>query len=70
METFNKRQKEMKRLERQRDKEARRLQRKQNRAAGISDTESTDAPEVGPDGSPAVEPTTGEPTTGEPTTGE
>jgi hypothetical protein len=37
MESFNKRQKEMRRLERQRDKAARRLQRKQDRAAGNVD---------------------------------
>jgi hypothetical protein len=43
METFKKRQKEMKRLERQRDKAARRVQRKQDRLNG-GGVESPDAP--------------------------
>ena len=47
METFKKRQKEMRRLERQRDKAAKRKQIKAHKAAGITsesdhDTESTD----------------------------
>jgi len=55
METFKKRQKEMKRLERQRDKAARREQRKLDRANGIvstdddavaNDAASDDAPET------------------------
>src|SRR5579864_6817381 len=59
METFKKRQKEMRRLERQRDKAARRIQRKQNREAGISDEPTSDDPETAtPDQSPATAPTT------------
>jgi len=58
METFKKRQKEMRLWERQKDKEARRLLRKQNRADAASETSSHDASQVGGDGSPAVEPTT------------
>src|SRR5215469_11977072 len=54
METFKKRQKEMRRLERQKDKEARRIQRKQNRAGSAGDT-SDDTPPAGQDGSPSVE---------------
>ncbi len=47
METFNKRQKEMRRLERQRDKAAKRKEIKARKAAGIAgepdrDTESTE----------------------------
>jgi hypothetical protein len=47
METFKKRQKEMRRLERQRDKAAKRKEIKARKAAGItsepdSDTETTD----------------------------
>jgi hypothetical protein len=57
MESFKKRQKEMRRLERQKDKEARRIQRKQNRAGSAGDT-SDDTPPAGQDGSPSVEPTT------------
>jgi hypothetical protein len=60
METFKKRQKEMKRLERQKDKEARRIQRKQDRAnAAAGGSPSPDA-EAGIEESPAVEPTTDE----------
>jgi len=44
METFQKRQKEMKRLERQRDKAARRMQRKQDKENGV--TEPSDAEPV------------------------
>jgi hypothetical protein len=68
METFKKRQKEMRRLERQRDKAARRVQRKQNREAGIvdappddglpDDTLLDDGSSATPDGSPAVAPPT------------
>jgi len=58
METFKKRQKEMRRLDRQKEKAERRLQRKQNRAGSAGDTPSSDTPEAGPDSSPAVEPTT------------
>ena len=60
METFKKRQKEMRRLERQKDKEARRFQRKQNRAGSAGEVSPEDTPKAEPDGSPAVEP---EPTT-------
>ena len=47
METFKKRQKEMRRLERQRDKAAKRLEIKARKAAGITsepdcDTETTE----------------------------
>jgi hypothetical protein len=58
METFKKRQKEMRRLERQRDKTARRIQRKQNRKAAAGDTSPDDATRATPDGLPAVAPTT------------
>jgi hypothetical protein len=59
METFKKRQKEMRRLERQKDKAARRIQRKQNRAGSPSDMSSDDTPKAEPDGPPSVEPTAG-----------
>jgi hypothetical protein len=63
METFQKRQKEMKRLERQRDKAAKRKENKARKAAGLppldaeSDTDA-DTPEntAGPD--TAVDPST------------
>jgi hypothetical protein len=61
MDTFNKRQKEMRRLERQKDKEARRILRKQNRANAETGAGLEDAPEAGPPGpetSPAIDPTT------------
>ena len=58
METFKKRQKEMRRLERQKDKETRRILRKQNRADAASETSSQDALQAEGDGSPAAEPTT------------
>lgn len=47
METFKKRQKEMRRLERQRDKAARRKEIKARKAAGITDKPDSDtvAPE-------------------------
>jgi hypothetical protein len=57
METFNKRQKEMRRLDRQKEKAARRIQRKQNRAVEASDTPSDDTPKVDPDSSPSEKPT-------------
>ena len=57
METFKKRQKEMRRLDRQKEKAARRMQRKQNRAGSAYDTKPVDAAEAGPDSAPAVEPT-------------
>lgn len=63
METFKKRQKEMRRLEKQRDKTAKRMQRKLNRGAGEGEGEATpsaDAPEAATDDKPAVEPTTGQ----------
>jgi hypothetical protein len=62
METFKKRQKEMKRLEKQRDKAARRLQRKENRGGPAEEAPlEEDAPksESEPDGSPSIEPTAG-----------
>jgi hypothetical protein len=63
METFKKRQKEMRRLERQRDKAARRIERKQNRATSggdtsLDDTPSNDAPAAAPDSAPTAEPAT------------
>jgi hypothetical protein len=58
METFKKRQKEMRRLERQRDKAARRIERKQNREGSAGDTLSDDTAKAEPDGSPPAEPTT------------
>jgi hypothetical protein len=58
METFNKRQKEMRRLERQKDKAARRIERKKSRAGSADPVASDDTPKVEPDGSPSVEPTT------------
>jgi len=46
METFKKRQKEMKRLERQRDKAAKRKEIKARKAAGITEPENdNEAPE-------------------------
>jgi hypothetical protein len=58
METFKKRQKEMRRLDRQKEKAERRLQRKQNRAVSAGDTSSDDTPKAGLNSSPTVEPTT------------
>jgi hypothetical protein len=58
MDTFNKRQKEMRRLDRQKEKAARRIQRKQNRAAAESDASSDDTPKAEPDSSPTEERTT------------
>jgi hypothetical protein len=72
METFKKRQKETRRLERQRDKAARRMQRKQAQAGGATETApdgepiATDGEPIATDGepiatsesSPNVEPTT------------
>jgi hypothetical protein len=58
METFQKRQKEMRRLERQRDKAARRIQRKQNRDTPADDTPPEDAATATPEDSPAPVPTT------------
>lgn len=58
METFKKRQKEMKRLERQRDKAARRMQRKLAPAEGTPETTSDEDPNAPKESSPAVEPTT------------
>ena len=43
METFKKRQKEMRRLERQRDKAAKRKELKARKAAGITSESDTDA---------------------------
>jgi len=60
METFKKREKEMRRLERQRNKAARRMQRKQDRATAASDTPPDDEPSVTPEGSAEAPPTTDE----------
>jgi hypothetical protein len=57
MESFQKRQKEIRRLEKQRDKAARRIERKQKRAESPGDV-SDDTPKDGPEGSDSVEPTT------------
>jgi len=56
METFQKRQKEMRRLERQKDKEARRLERKKNRGAAGDGPPLDEAPEAPADGPPEVAP--------------
>ncbi|MBV9742930.1 MAG: hypothetical protein JO099_04150 [Acidobacteriia bacterium] len=58
MESFNKRQKEIRRLERQRDKAARKLQRKQNRATANGDAPPEDGKNAIPDGPPQGTPTT------------
>jgi hypothetical protein len=58
METFKKRQKEMRRLDRQKEKAERRFQKKQNRAASAGDTSSDDTRNAGPDSSSPVEPNT------------
>jgi hypothetical protein len=58
METFNKRQKEMRRLDRQKEKAARRIQRKQNRASSASDAPPDDTRKADPDSSPGEERTT------------
>jgi hypothetical protein len=63
METFKKREKEMRRLDRQKQKAARRMQRKQDRAASAGDTSSgdtssDDTPKVEQDSAPAAEPNT------------
>jgi uncharacterized membrane protein YukC len=60
METFKKRQKEMKRLEKQRDKAARRLQRKQEHANGTTteaplDEDPSAAAENSPDTAPPAD---------------
>jgi hypothetical protein len=52
METFNKRQKEMRRLERQRDKAAKRKEIKARKAAGIPSEPDSDA-EVAEDAAPS-----------------
>jgi hypothetical protein len=59
METFKKRQKEMRRLERQQDKAARRIQRKQSRTNSAADISSDDTPKAEPDGPTSIEPTSG-----------
>jgi len=59
METFKKRQKEMRRRERQLDKAARRIQRKQNRAGEAGDSPSDGDPKAPADAPPAVAPITG-----------
>jgi hypothetical protein len=46
METFKKRQKEMKRLDRQKEKAARRMQRSQNPGGSASDSSSEDIPKT------------------------
>jgi len=56
METFKKRQKEMRRLERQRDKMARRMERKLHRSAGGSSEEASGDPDQSPSEDVAVEP--------------
>ena len=58
METFKKRQKEMKRLDRQKEKAARRMERKQNRANAAGDAPPDDAENAGPDSLLTAEPTT------------
>jgi hypothetical protein len=58
METFKKRQKEMKRLDRQKEKAARRIQRKLNPAGSADDPSSDDIPKTEPDSLPTSEPTT------------
>jgi hypothetical protein len=64
METFKKRQKEMRRLERQRDKAAKRKEIKARKAAGLPsepDTEpdsETEAPENAAASEPAANPST------------
>ena len=55
MDTFNKRQKEMRRLDRQKEKAARRIQRKQNRDGTASDASSDDTPKAEPDSSATEE---------------
>jgi hypothetical protein len=57
METFKKRQKEMKRLERQRDKAAKRLEIKARKASGI--ISSPDAEISTADNPPASDPSAG-----------
>jgi len=52
METFKKRQKEMRRLERQRDKAAKRLEIKARKAAGIT-SESDSDPETTENAAPS-----------------
>jgi hypothetical protein len=59
METFKKRQKEMRRLERQQDKAARRIQRKQSRTSSAVGISSDDTPKAEPDAPISAEPTTG-----------
>jgi len=65
METFKKRQKEMRRLERQRDKTARRMERKLHRGtaddpSSVDVAEAPEAPEAPSDDKPTIE--TGSPT--------
>jgi hypothetical protein len=52
METFNKRQREMRRVDRQREKAARRIKRKQNREGLAGDTSSDETAKAGPDSLP------------------
>lgn len=55
MESFKKRQKEMRRLERRQDKAAKRKEIKLRKAAGIA-TPDEDAPAVSPDDAPDTPP--------------
>jgi hypothetical protein len=59
METFKKRQKEMRRRERQQDKAARRIQRQQNRAGAAGDSPPDGDPKAPADAPPAVAPING-----------
>lgn len=56
METFKKRQKEMRRLERQRDKAARRVERKQAHSGAAPETTSDEDASATNETSPDVEP--------------
>lgn len=58
METFKKRQKEMKRLDRQKEKAARRIERKLNPLSSTEDLSTDETPKDGPDPLPDLEPTT------------
>jgi len=60
METFKKRQKELKRLEKQRDKAARRMQRKQDRENGTADPSVDEDGIALPEDSSEAGPTTAE----------
>ena len=60
MESFKKRQKEARRLERRQEKEAKRIQRKQDRDSGVVEAPQDDDPEAQAEDTPTAAPSGGE----------